>query len=471
MAPQYSPRDLPVRRIPSRKKQIISPLSLTIGIFVGAALFGLARTLPNLLFPNQFSSRANVLLSAGKDTPPPSDLVAGSGDRVRGANYRSIDELARSLDYQGNSVAELAALLSRFAITPAEKARAIYTWIAYHINYDVSGFLRGNYGDTSPSAVLSSRSTISAGYANLYQALAKEMGLDTASIAGYARGSDYLVGNPDAINHVWNAVKIENAWYLVDPTWGAGTVNGENFQASFNPYYFATPPEQLIYSHFPVRSPWQLLSQAYTKEQFDSLPSVSSNFFADGLELVSPRDRDLATNGSAEIRLRVPVDTLISARIQQNSTPLNDKYLLIQQKNGEATIQAAFPAPGTYELQIFSKRRSDESLLQRSLAYRVTAGASGAAFPKIFAGFSDNNAYLYNPTAGQLPAGQIVPFGIEVPNALEVAVIDGASGKWTPLTRSGSAFVGNVSIGTGKVALAAKFPGNDDYTTLLEYNN
>lgn len=470
MASPSSPRHLPVRSVRSRKTRGISPLSLAIGIIIGASTFGLARTLPGFLFPDRASSGAKVILRAGQDTAPPSALVAGTGDRVRSDNYRSIDELARSLDYRGNSVTELAGLLSRFALTPAEKARAIYTWIASHINYDVPGFLRGNYGDTSPSAVLSSRSTICSGYAGLYRALAKEMGLETAVIEGYARGSDYLVGDPGGINHAWNAVKIENAWYLVDPTWGAGTVSGENFQAGFNPYYFATPPEQLISSHFPARSAWQLLPTAYTREQFDSLPNVSSNFFSDGLELVTPRTREIATGGTAEIRLRVPADTLISARIQQNSTPLNDEYLLIQQKNGEATIQATFPAPGTYDLQIFSKRRSEEGLLQQAIAYRVTAGSSGATFPKTFSSFSDNNAYLYNPTAGQLPTDRIVPFAIEVPNALEVAVIDEASGKWTPLTRSGSAFVGNVPIGTGKVTLAAKFPGSDKYTTLLEYN-
>lgn len=84
--------------------------------------------------------------------------------------------------------------------------------------------------------------------------------------------------------------------------------------------------------------------------------------------------------------------------------------------------------------------------------------------------FLDKNSYLYAPLNKYLPAEQSVYFKIEVPNALEVQVIDASSNKWIKLTRSGSTFAGNVPLSSEKIQVSAKFPGNKDYWTLVEYN-
>lgn len=69
----------------------------------------------------------------------------------------------------------------------------------------------------------------------------------------------------------------------------------------------------------------------------------------------------------------------------------------------------------------------------------------------------------------QLFAGSVY-FKMEVPDALEVQVIDTSSNKWVQLTRSGSTFEGNVAVSSNKIQVAAKFPENKDYWTLVEYN-
>ena len=70
--------------------------------------------------------------------------------------------------------------------------------------------------------VLKNRFAVCSGYANLYQALGEKMGLKSAVVIGYAKGLGYLVGNASDANHAWNAVRINNSWYLIDATWGAG---------------------------------------------------------------------------------------------------------------------------------------------------------------------------------------------------------------------------------------------------------
>jgi len=52
------------------------------------------------------------------------------------------------------------------------------------------------------------------------------MQLKCQFILGYAKGFGYEKGRgfkePD---HAWLAVSIEEIWYLIDPTWGAGYIN------------------------------------------------------------------------------------------------------------------------------------------------------------------------------------------------------------------------------------------------------
>jgi hypothetical protein len=67
-------------------------------------------------------------------------IIPGNNHQVRQGNYQNIDRLARSINYQGNSLSELATILSKYAKTEAEKARIIYVWITHNITYDVASF-------------------------------------------------------------------------------------------------------------------------------------------------------------------------------------------------------------------------------------------------------------------------------------------------------------------------------------------
>jgi transglutaminase/protease-like cytokinesis protein 3 len=72
------------------------------------------------------------------------------------------------------------------------------------------------------------------------------------------------------MNHSWNAVVVEGVFYLLDATWAAGNADLSNphgqFVFNFSDYFFCTPPDQFIYTHFPFdlvtnqpRPCWQLL--------------------------------------------------------------------------------------------------------------------------------------------------------------------------------------------------------------------
>ena len=398
-----------------------------------------------------------------------SSVIVGSSNELKNTNFTKIDNYADSVHYDGTSVFELASLLSRYAKTEAEKARIIFSWIAYNIAYDVPAYLSGNYGDLSPEGVLETRRGVCSGYANLYKALAKAMKLDVVVVDGYAKGYGYVVGNATQINHAWNAVKINNKWYLLDSTWGAGNINNGQFNRQFNPYYFATPPIRFILDHFPVANKWQLLESFYDKQQFDTLPKISPEFFTNGLHLVSPHTHTIQASGRFQVILSAPSDIIASSQLKSGFNSLKDTYTFTQKKDNKIIVTAA-PPVGDSELEIFSKSKHVSGAYQHVITYKVFSKKAGEEFPKTYSTFSEKNSYLYTPVNKYLPANQSVYFKIEVPSALEVQVIDASSNKWIKLTRSGSTFFGNVPVSSDKIQVSAKFPSTEGYWTLVEYN-
>ena len=82
------------------------------------------------------------------------------------------------------SVAALAAYLAKSGPDDLTRTRAVYRWVTRHIDYDVPGFLAGNYGDYTPEGVLRRRVAVCEGYSRLAQALGTAMGLRVEVVKG-----------------------------------------------------------------------------------------------------------------------------------------------------------------------------------------------------------------------------------------------------------------------------------------------
>lgn len=179
----------------------------------------------------------------------------------------------------------LASYLTRPARTDAEKVRAIYRWMADRIVYDVDAFLENRPSKSEVADVLKQRSSVCEGFASLFEQLAKNAGLEVVSIKGYAKGyAVAAIPNFDKPNHAWNAVKIDGQWRLVDPTWGAGYVANGKYQKVLSEAFFLAPPEQMMFSHFPVDQAWQLQAvPRLTMSEFVSLPALAPAFFHIGV--------------------------------------------------------------------------------------------------------------------------------------------------------------------------------------------
>jgi transglutaminase/protease-like cytokinesis protein 3 len=296
------------------------------------------------------------------------------------------------------------------------------------------------------------------------------MGLKSVIVLGYAKGINYIVGENQQVNHAWNAVKIDKQWYLIDATWGAGTVINSSFNKEFNPFYFAPPPEEFIYSHFPQKDKWQLLAQPYTRQKFNLLPEVSGALFKNDLKLISHKNKNIYTSDRLNITLKAPQDIVAIANLKSNKSKLEDNYTLVQNKDGYITVNTAFPAKGNYTLDIFAKKKDNSNYYPHVVTYQITANNSSEQFPLTYSDFLKNNGYLETPLTKSLNANRLTYFKLKVDNATEVKVVDKSSRKKTDLVKYGNLFAGSVRVGSDKVFVFAKFPGDSRYWVLLEYN-
>lgn len=183
------------------------------------------------------------------------------------------------------SPANLVGYLTRVTQNDSEKARVIYRWIADRIEYDVDAYLTHRLDNKNAAEVLKGRSGVCNGYAALFEALGREAGLEIVTITGYAKGYKHPAGHAfDAPNHAWNAIRIGGQWRLLDSTWGAGHVENDKYLKVLSEAYFLAPPEQLMFSHFPLEDAWQLQSTPHlSKSEFESLPTVEATLFRTGI--------------------------------------------------------------------------------------------------------------------------------------------------------------------------------------------
>lgn len=187
-----------------------------------------------------------------------------------GPDRRGAQQIADSIE-----IAALARSLTRGAATDSARAARLYEWVARSLAYDVHGYLAGRIGDGTAESVYRKRVAVCGGYVVLLERLAREAGLRTMPIVGYAKGFDYRAGaSTGRANHSWLAVATGGKWRLVDPTWGSGIVVRGRFEPRFTWDYFFINPDELILSHFPEEKQWQLLASPLRRREFERLPLV-----------------------------------------------------------------------------------------------------------------------------------------------------------------------------------------------------
>ncbi len=226
-------------------------------------------------------------------------------------SFHKADSIAASyLGADLNSIPRLSYLLTKDLETDVEKTRSIFKWIAINITNDHSTYLENKrkrrqlIGDPialenwnnevkkkTLQLLIRKKKTVCTGYAFLFQQLCKFSGIKTKVINGFSRTGGTEVEDLKSPDHSWNAVLINNKWYLCDPTWASGIFDPDtsSFIFKYMKGYFLTDPKLFVKNHYPLEPEWTLIKENNPSlEEFVEGPLLYTSAFKFGALYEAP---------------------------------------------------------------------------------------------------------------------------------------------------------------------------------------
>ena len=333
--------------------------------------------------------------------------------KIRARKYQDRTSLEREIDAhvlktpraKEQSIESLSEYLTAPWDGERSKVYSVFRWISFNVEYDVDGFFGSGAKQSSDAqSVLSTRLSVCAGYANLFEALCKAVQLEVRTVSGYAKGYGHRPGQKAVgSNHAWNAVRVNGEWSLCDVTWGAGYI-GEDmmFHRSPNTHTFLMDAEVAITDHMPEDAAWQLLDEPIAREEFEKLVVPSGHLTSMGVELQSHRYAEYHVDADhVEIELYSPSLKIISGSLKDAAgKDLGQRKRVLVRACGanKLKVKAEFPAPGSYRLDINVRVNGE---LQDGVRYLLHAakgvGAERGGFPQLGGQFHSAGFSLLEP--------------------------------------------------------------------------
>lgn len=172
---------------------------------------------------------------------------------------------------------DISELITSGCNNDYERIKAIYKWICAHISYDTG------YTITTADECWEKKSGVCQGYCELFYRIAEPLGIEVVIVDGESKSQSGAPGK-----HAWICAKIEGKNILIDPTWGAGSVDNNIFTRSKEDMsWFDVEPEWMIFSHYPKEEMYQFIEPALTYNEFLKLPLLLPSYSQMGLDAKS----------------------------------------------------------------------------------------------------------------------------------------------------------------------------------------
>lgn len=189
-----------------------------------------------------------------------------------GQNPARFDELDQKMDQipstMETSTTSIADYINTNFVGSQDKIRAAFYWAASRIAYDVESLDDVKQALQTPEekveATLKTRKGVCVHYAEVFKDIATKLDIETVLISGYNK----VQGKIATLSHIWCASKINDTWYLFDPTWGSGYVNNNKYVRKINNRYFKAEPQSLLTTHMPFDYLWQFSEYPITNQEF-----------------------------------------------------------------------------------------------------------------------------------------------------------------------------------------------------------
>ena len=297
--------------------------------------------------------------------------------------------------------------------TELESAIMLFYFICHEIK-----FLKNNIDITSknlkssqkPENVFETKRALSIGFTNILEYFLKKMEIKYKHIEGICKLIPYsnskFMPNTNStntaiksnspekepkkeysslVNHCWNALYINRAWYFVDTLLGSGGLNlieiksqifqeetnSSDFDFNFNPYYFMIPPNHLIMTHRPIEDLWQFTDKTVTIDQFinktfDNYSPFYKGIYLNNIEFFSHNNPLIKISSKDILIIKIRVKNSLMGGDLYSSNG-KDKISEVKYSYDESTeiytFEPSFPSKGDYIIKLTSRSLSSTDLV------------------------------------------------------------------------------------------------------------
>ena len=274
--------------------------------------------------------------------------------------YNAVDKIVLKYPKSYDNTEELARRIDKDFNSDYDKARAIYSWMAFNMKYDFNAYLNPpgtksfsyrseaekqrkiqELNDNMLQKAFKSQKAVCEGFTLLYQHLAALVGIKSEIIRGDSKTRLADIGRKNTTsNHAWNTVLLDGKWRLVDVTWGQGYYDSTKGRLvkDFEPAYFDTEPDYFFAKHFPDSGSY--LGRELSKEDFLNGPLIYNKAIAGDNKVLRPE------SGILEVR-NGDVITFHIKNISQSKP-----FYYLNKRNQAVRIVGSNEKKGSLEFQV-----------------------------------------------------------------------------------------------------------------------
>lgn len=235
--------------------------------------------------------------------------------------YSAVDNIVLKYPKNFSSTEELAERIDKDFKSDYDKARAIYSWIAFNIKYDFNAFSNPpktqrfsyrtedekktkiqEFNTQMLQKAFKSEKAVCEGFTLLFQHLSSLVGIKSEIIKGDSKTRLADIGRKNtSSNHAWNIALIDGKWRLIDVTWGQGYYdnNKGRMVKDFDSAYFDTEPDYFFAKHFPDSGTF--LGKKLNKDEFLNGPLIYNKAIEGDNKIITPESGILEVNKGDKI--------------------------------------------------------------------------------------------------------------------------------------------------------------------------
>ncbi|RZJ49305.1 MAG: transglutaminase [Flavobacterium sp.] len=261
--------------------------------------------------------------------------------------YNDVDKIVLKYPKQFNTTEQLAERIQKDFSSDYDRARAIYSWIAFNVKYDLATYLNPprakgfsysteqekqqklkQLNEKELNKVFKSQKAVCEGFTLLYSHVASLVDLKCEIVHGDSKTRLDDIGRKDtSSNHAWNTVFIDGKWRLVDVTWGEGYYDQSKGRLTkdFSPIYFDMEPDYFFAKHFPDSGTF--LGKKLDKEDFLNGPLIYNNTIAGDHEIMEPKSGLIEVKSGEKVTFRM------------KNISKTDQFFYVNKKNQAVKIE------------------------------------------------------------------------------------------------------------------------------------